>query len=286
MTGGIARIDVGTEHIPFDIHIELLCEYSAFFNEHFKDRCTQVVSGTVHLRDCDHDLFTEFVNLLYRGKIFENETRLEWMELIRLWVLGSELGAFLLQNIVIDRCEEKYNTDKSAMGADAIDYAYENTTIGCPLRGMIVDIWSSTISSEQFLLQQRSLPHAFLIDSCLNWITRKANDNSDYLSLSTLWSRYHVSSEDQPFRRGRMTPPPHCRDSSMSPVRHASAIQMTWRRMKQPRLPKDVYQTPTLSEELINTGSGSSETRPTCHKPALDMKAPTHVRKYRTGNMH
>ena len=64
MTGGIAWIDVGTEHIPFDIHIELLCEYSAFFNEHFKDRCTQVVSGTVHLRDCDPDLFTEFVNLV------------------------------------------------------------------------------------------------------------------------------------------------------------------------------------------------------------------------------
>lgn len=101
MTGGIAWIDVGTEHIPFDIHIELLCEYSAFFNEHFKDRCTQVVSGTVHLRDCDPDLFIEFVNLVYRGKVFENETRLEWMELIRLWVLGSELGAFLLQNTEI-----------------------------------------------------------------------------------------------------------------------------------------------------------------------------------------
>ena len=64
MTGGIAQIDVGTEYIPFNIHIELLCKYLAFFNEHFKDCCTQVVSETVHLWDCDPDLFTKFVNLV------------------------------------------------------------------------------------------------------------------------------------------------------------------------------------------------------------------------------
>lgn len=83
--------------------------------------------------DWDPDLFIEFVNLVYRSKIFENETYLGRIELIRLWVLSSELGAFLLQKIVIDRYKEKYNRDKSTMGADTIDYAYENTTMDAGL---------------------------------------------------------------------------------------------------------------------------------------------------------
>lgn len=67
----IAQINIGTERIPWDIHIELLWEHSAYFNEHFKYRYMRTVSEAVHIRDFDPDLFTQFINLVYRGKIFE-----------------------------------------------------------------------------------------------------------------------------------------------------------------------------------------------------------------------
>src|SRR4051812_577962 len=41
LTGGVVNIDVGPEGIPFDVHIELICAFSPFFDKALSGRCTQ-----------------------------------------------------------------------------------------------------------------------------------------------------------------------------------------------------------------------------------------------------
>jgi hypothetical protein len=101
LSGGIASLNVGTPETPFDVHLELLCDSSPYFNRLFIDRFARVPPATVRLPDDDPGAFTEFLNWVYRGTIFQNQLHPPLIELFRLWVLADKFEVPELQNLAV-----------------------------------------------------------------------------------------------------------------------------------------------------------------------------------------
>lgn len=143
LSGGIASLNVGTPGTPFDVHLELLCDSSPHFNSLFNDRFATVPPATVRLPDDDPDTFTEFLNWVYYGTIFQNQLHPPWIELFRLWVLADKFEVPELQNLVVTRCKKKLDYQKNGvLATNTINYVYNNTVPGSPLRQMTVDTFA------------------------------------------------------------------------------------------------------------------------------------------------
>ncbi|KAA8644648.1 BTB/POZ domain-containing protein [Aspergillus tanneri] len=93
LSGGIAQIKVGIDQTPSDVHIELLCDCSQYFNALYKDLALKnTVDNPICFPDDDPDVFTELISWMYRGKISADlppgDTLLF---LFRLWILAEKL---------------------------------------------------------------------------------------------------------------------------------------------------------------------------------------------------
>ena len=140
-TGGIANLNVGTPETSFDVHVELLCDASPYFDKLFDNHFATVSAASVSFPDDDPDTFAEFLNWVYTGTIFPGYLRPLLIELLRLWIQGEKFEAPQLQNLVVARCQHICDSKESTiLGLTAISYVYNNTAQGSVLRRMIVDI--------------------------------------------------------------------------------------------------------------------------------------------------
>jgi hypothetical protein len=160
LSGGIASLNVGTSETPFDVHLELLCDSSPYFNSLFNDRFARFPPATVRLPDDDPDTFTEFLNWVYRGTIFQNQLHPPLIELFRLWVLADKFEVSELQNLVVTRCKKKL--DYGVLATNTINYVYKNTVPGSPLRQMAVDTFVQRVTKAKFSRHREEVPRAFL----------------------------------------------------------------------------------------------------------------------------
>jgi len=64
-SAGVASINVGPEEVPFDAHIELLCDCSPYFNDIFEARYTEPLTEPVLLPDVDPECFSDFLCWAY-----------------------------------------------------------------------------------------------------------------------------------------------------------------------------------------------------------------------------
>jgi hypothetical protein len=173
LSGGIASLNVGTPETPFDVHIELLCDSSPYFNNLFNDRFDRVPPATVRLPDDDPDTFTEFLNWVYRGTIFQNQLHPPLIELFRLWVLAQKFEVPELQNLVVTRCKQKLDYQKKGvLPTNTINYVYNNTIPGSPLRQMTVNIFAQRATKANFSRYREEVPRAFLEDLCVFWLEK------------------------------------------------------------------------------------------------------------------
>jgi hypothetical protein len=174
LSGGIASLNVGTPETPFDVHLELLCDSSPYFNRLFNDRFARVPPATVRLPDYDPGTFTEFLNWVYRGTIFQNQLHPPLIELFRLWVLADKFEVPELQNLVVTHCKKKLDYQKNGVVAtNTINYVYNNTVPGSPLRQMTVDTFAQRATKAKFSKYREEVPRAFLEDLCVFWLEKR-----------------------------------------------------------------------------------------------------------------
>ncbi|KAJ5123782.1 hypothetical protein N7448_009879 [Penicillium atrosanguineum] len=68
LSGGVIKIDVGVSKVPFDVHLELLCACSPYFESLFQQRFKQALSDEVLcFPDDDPPVFAQLILWMYRG---------------------------------------------------------------------------------------------------------------------------------------------------------------------------------------------------------------------------
>lgn len=68
LSGGAVQIDVGGTRTPFDVHLELLCTCSPYFDGLFHRRFDEAITEPViHLPDEDPHVFAQVIMWMYRG---------------------------------------------------------------------------------------------------------------------------------------------------------------------------------------------------------------------------
>ncbi|KAL4789619.1 hypothetical protein BDV19DRAFT_22994 [Aspergillus venezuelensis] len=167
-SAGIARINVGPNEVPFDVHLELLCDTSPYFNTLYKDRAESAVSDDpITLPDDDPDVFAEAISWMYRGTLSGDLTTrpgdCATAFCMELWVLAEKLEIPTLQNQAIATC--KARVDKSAITSLpnhwTIEYVYSHTTPRSPPRRLLVDVWLRRGTPLIFKGSQGRLPARF-----------------------------------------------------------------------------------------------------------------------------
>ncbi|KAL4948346.1 hypothetical protein BDW69DRAFT_198942 [Aspergillus filifer] len=159
LSAGIARINVGPDEVPFDVHLELLCDSSPYFNTIYEDRTESAISDVpISLPDADPDVFAEAISWMYRGKLSGDlATR-----------LGDHEMTFCMELWAIAIC--KARVDRSALtslpSTQSIEYVYSNTKPRSPLRRLLVDVWVRRGTPLKFSDRKMGYPRAFLEDLC------------------------------------------------------------------------------------------------------------------------
>lgn len=170
LSAGIAHINVGPQHTPFDVHLELLCECSPYFDAVCKDRFRSgVTEGPPIIFPAeDPDVFAEIVSWMYRGALAPDlESRCQVIFLFQLWVLAGKFQISALQNSAFAMCERKIdNNRKSVLSAATVSYVYARTDPGASPRQLVVDTWAKSATVLEYARQKDTFPRDFLEDLC------------------------------------------------------------------------------------------------------------------------
>ena len=171
LAGGITHINVGQAEIPFDVHLELLCDCSPYFDTLYNNRTVDknTTKKPISFPDDDPAVFAELVSWMYRGELSPNLPSIFF--LFQLWVLAAELRIQDLQDLTFSHCKQKV-TPGAVFGNETVNYVYNNTLPGSPLRHLVVDIWAQNGTRERFSCHREKLPRAFLEDFCAAMIER------------------------------------------------------------------------------------------------------------------
>jgi hypothetical protein len=234
LSGGIANLIVGTPETPFDVHVELLCDSSPYFDKLFDNRLATVSAASVSFPDDDPDTFAEFLNWVYTGTIFPSHLHPPLIELLRLWIQGEKFEVPELQNLVVARCQHIYDSKKSAiLGLAAISYVYNNTVHDSVLRRMIVHIFAQRETNTRFSRDKSELPRAFLEDLCEFWFEKRDINHSD-INLSPGFEQFYVTCPSS-FRRDSLSNCVSSSDAETTFVREATPAALKSRSMKTPK---------------------------------------------------
>lgn len=169
---------MGSNEIPFDAHIELLCDCSPYFDRVFHARFVKTISEPVRFPDDDPDIFAEFISWAYSEEVFNDQPVTKMIHTFQLWVLAAKLEVPELQDTAIMLMEEKLDERPSAIvGDEVVNYVYNNTTLNSHLRRVVVDIWIVNGTKQRFLFYKCKLPRPFLEDLCYAWLEKVETSN-------------------------------------------------------------------------------------------------------------
>ncbi|KAL5341992.1 hypothetical protein BJX70DRAFT_357511 [Aspergillus crustosus] len=257
LSAGIARINVGPDETPFDVHLELLCDSSPYFNTLYKDRTDSAISDVpITLPDADPDVFAEAISWMYRGQLSADlATRDCGMNFcFELWVLAEKFEMPSLQNQAVGIYKMRVDNSPltSLPSTQTIEYVYSHTKPASPPRHLLVDVWLRRGTLPKFSDRKTGIPRAFLEDLCERLLVC-VRGGHPFLPPPPSKSEkdYHVDGTGTTTGKtlpAAPAPTPYPEDST-SP-RLATPAQMAIRRMKSP--------SPRLSESS-RKASGSPE---------------------------
>lgn len=194
LSAGMVQFSVGANETPFDVHVELLCDRSPYFDSLYGDRTEKPISSDpISFPDEDPDIFAELLSWMYYGDASVELPPTEGISfLLKLWVLAGRFEKSQLQNHVIQLCRtEMDNKPNRIFGCDTIDYVYAHTLPQSPLRLLLADNWVRNASQARFLRRREHLSRPFLEDFCSALIEDKERTD-DTEETGYVAERYHT----------------------------------------------------------------------------------------------
>ena len=125
----------------FSIHKNFICHYSPYFNAAFNG---SFIEGETQSLDMEANprVFSVFVNWIYSQKLEEEDIEdLDSDAQFQLWILADRLLVPKLQNATMRLL--LLNKRRPSLKRGTLQYVYENTTKGSPLRTRLVEHYTS-----------------------------------------------------------------------------------------------------------------------------------------------
>lgn len=240
---GIVKLDVGESRAPFDVHLELLCACSPYFNSLFGKRTEKSLGDqAVYLPDLERDIFAEIVLWMYRGKNYLRALhRKDINLLLKMWLLAGNLEMPELQDSLMPLLKERAEENtQEFLCNDAVGLIYAQSMPSSPLRHLLVDIYIHGSKAERSAISIRESPRQFLEDICS--VLPEEGKEWDRFSLPSLdqTNRYFVNPlmaqtdfkglrEDTPEIRQLATPAQmSSRKIKNLPTRQRNAVQKSF----------------------------------------------------------
>lgn len=183
------HIIVGPSETPFDVHQQLLCNQSPYFNHLLKEH---IDSGEkLKFPKIDKDVFADFISWLYCGRISysqssdgsESPTRpARVLHLYQLWTLASWFGIQGLRTRAMEHLVGGFNQCKdSIVTNNAVWHAFldPHSPAGCELRSFTVRNWAERATKSKFLDFGQYLPMEFMKDLIMACLEKVMQDVSD-----------------------------------------------------------------------------------------------------------
>lgn len=171
--GDIVTVVVGDERREFTVHEGLLRHHSVWFRNRLNGRWGDVKH--VELLHDDPATFELFVGFAYHYKLLPpivnpkaskttdeqdvrpiKRPRIERaghhtrMQLTNLYIFADVLQCERLQCAAIDAYCKKANEEWTTPSRSMVQYMYENTTVGCGLRKLVVDEFTKTYIDDDY----------------------------------------------------------------------------------------------------------------------------------------
>ena len=206
---------VGEKETAFNVHMDLLCKASPFFQlafmgaGNFKDASTK----SMKLAEDDPATIDRLIQWIYFGcypvdseiKTESSEQLLEvlnasLMQFATLYVAADKYGIIILKNNVLDRLFDLANQRKVDVTSDRtlIGYIYGNTMAGSKLRELLVEwhVWLVPYYSKACWTAKDVRDHVdFAADVLTRFITRGSGDKSPFTSDGSY--KFHEKLEEE-----------------------------------------------------------------------------------------
>lgn len=171
LSGGIVSLTVGASETPFDVHIELLCDRSPYFDNLLENRYTDLPPQELVFPNDVPDVFADFISWAYCGSIRTAGMAAEStgiLHLFQLWTLAEKFQVPGLRDIAFAGCKELLDAKvNSLVDSNAVHHAYLRSDPGSAIRKLAVDIWAARACESEILeiLQARiDFPSQFIED--------------------------------------------------------------------------------------------------------------------------
>ncbi|KAL4912324.1 hypothetical protein BDW62DRAFT_206585 [Aspergillus aurantiobrunneus] len=168
LSSGIVNLTVGPSETPFDVHIELLCDRSPYFDNMLGNRYAESSSAELILPNETPETFADFVSWAYSGRISDVETAIDSsrvLHLFQLWTLAEKFHVPELQDIALQTCKEYLDANSNSLvPCDAVRHAYVHSAPGAAIRRLAVDAWAARAWKSDIVQARRGLLLLFLED--------------------------------------------------------------------------------------------------------------------------
>lgn len=209
LSAGTVRLDVGSPTVPFDVHIELICACSPYFDQWFKDRPATITTEhlirlSISFPEEDPEVFAELISWMYCRELSANLTSKQSIFVCKIWVLAQRFEMPELQNAVMSVIgkilPDNWLKNTIPLG-EIVNYIYSHTLSGSMLRLVVSDTYSQNATSVQFSSDRQGLTSSFLEDLCLAFVEERASRESVGIEPTISMERYFVPltpSKDDP----------------------------------------------------------------------------------------
>ena len=152
------------EEKKFLVHKSFVCHYSPVLRAAFNSTMIEGQTQTYRFEDTTEEVFSFLVEWLYAQKIvLPPSNEYSSISLVKLWVLAEKLLMPGLQNCAIDLLHQR-RIDTGRIATKTIQWVYDNTMFGCPLRKMFLDQCANKLIDTYVLDYPEEFPKDMLIE--------------------------------------------------------------------------------------------------------------------------
>ncbi|KAL5045984.1 hypothetical protein BDW71DRAFT_207963 [Aspergillus fruticulosus] len=195
LSSGIVNLTVGASETPFDVHIELLCDRSSYFDNLLENRYTELSPQELVFPNEVPEVFADFLSWAYCGGISSAGLATKpspMLHLFQLWTLAEKFQVPELRDIAFAHCKELLDASPGkVVSSKAIEHAYLHSGPGSAIRQLVVEIWAARASESKILRSRISLPLQFIEDlSATRPSTQKLSASEKKPEKDTPWPSF------------------------------------------------------------------------------------------------